>query len=575
MELENTEIIHSSENGDVVLGEFEGRQCVRKSGDFSRNAAEIIAKIDCPYIVKIREIGEDFLITEYADGQDLSQAKIPPRSVYKIALELCDALISLHANNVIHRDIKPSNVILCNDGHIKLIDFDAARVKNPTTDKDTRFVGTDGFAPPEQYGFMQTDARSDIYAFGVTIKLLLGENHNRVPYKHVIEKCMRFNPDERYSSAKAVKFALTTNRFAMFAVPAVLGAAVITAGFLAAFLSTQNPRSEDFIAADSDSSESTVSSEISSVIEPVISASGESIFTPIESASTSDSVVSEPSTSAEESSENTHSNTPIITSTTAASSSTTPVESEPLPALYDFNVYWDILTLPEGFPKLNVIPYSCEWKDYEEYGLYTISLENIPENEMIEIVDTIHNWLGKNSDFSLNGNYFKDWKIQNDNFRVSVQWGDYITESPEPADAKIFIFPLKDESKPQKLNLALANLAVTDYSKRTIKWEDVEPTGDIPKLTDMVSSFSNIDAYQINWFFMDFPEAEAVLQKIIDSFEGEYIIDDIYCNSGCYVWELEGKINGKLRRVEFSFTSKNNTNFDSTPSAFVTIKNLP
>lgn len=573
MELENTEIIHSSEHGDVVLGEFEGRQYIRKSGEFSHNAAEIIAKIDCPYIAKIREIGEDFLITEYADGQDLSQTKIPEKMVYKIALELCDALISLHAVNIIHRDIKPSNIILCNDGHIKLIDFDAARIRNSVTNKDTRFVGTDGFAPPEQYGFTQTDARSDIYAFGVTIKLLLGEDFNRTPYKLVIEKCIRFNPDQRYSSAKAVKYALIANRFVMFAVPAVTLAGIAAALVLAVNLNSNGPRNEDFITSDSESSESAVSSYTSSVTEPVNSASNESTSTPIESTSTSDSVVSEPA-SATESSENPHSNTPIITSKPVESSSTAPVEPEP-PALYDFNVYWDILTLPEGFPKMNVIPYSCEWKDYGEYGFYTISLENIREDEMVEIVDTIHDWLGKDGDFSFNGSYYKDWEIQNDNFRVTVQWGDYMTESPEPADAKIFIFPLKDEFKLKKLNLGLANPTVTDYSKRTIKWEDVEPTGDIPKLTDMVSGFSHIDIYEINWFLMDFPEAEAVLQKIIDSFEGEYRIDDIYCNRGCYEWKLEGKINGKLRRVEFSFTPKYNTNFAFTPRAFVLIKDLP
>ncbi len=122
----------------------------------------------------------------------------------------CFSTISgVEPKNIIHRDIKPSNIILTNERHVKIIDFDAARIKKPTADKDTSFVGTDGFAPPEQYGFMQTDERSDIYALGVTIKLLLKEAYDRSPYRAVLEKCMKSNPEQRYKSIKAVKTALT------------------------------------------------------------------------------------------------------------------------------------------------------------------------------------------------------------------------------------------------------------------------------------------------------------------------------------------------------------------------------
>lgn len=212
MELKNTRTIYSSENSEIVLGEFEGRNFIKKTGKFSRSAVMKIMGTNSPFISKIFEIGENYIITEYAEGNDLSKTKLPPKRVYDVALEMCSALMSLHEENVIHRDIKPSNIILCDNGHIKLIDFDAARVKKPVTDKDTRFVGTDGFAPPEQYGFTQTDERSDIYALGVTIKLLLGESFSRAHYRHVIEKCTRFNPEQRYRSVKAVRLALLRHK---------------------------------------------------------------------------------------------------------------------------------------------------------------------------------------------------------------------------------------------------------------------------------------------------------------------------------------------------------------------------
>ena len=83
---------------------------------------------------------------------------------------MCDGLKELHEQKIIHRDIKPSNMILQADGRIRLIDFDAARIFKDNKATDTELLGTKDYAPPEQYGFGQTDPRSDIYSLGVTIK---------------------------------------------------------------------------------------------------------------------------------------------------------------------------------------------------------------------------------------------------------------------------------------------------------------------------------------------------------------------------------------------------------------------
>jgi hypothetical protein len=74
---------------------------------------------------------------------------------------------------IIFRDLKPSNIMFDHDGHIRLIDFGVARLFKPGKSKDTASFGTAGYAPPEQYGKGQTDARSDLYALAATMHHLL------------------------------------------------------------------------------------------------------------------------------------------------------------------------------------------------------------------------------------------------------------------------------------------------------------------------------------------------------------------------------------------------------------------
>lgn len=128
------------------------------------------------------------------------------------------------------------------DDHIRLIDFDAARVPKENREQDTVQLGTRGYAPPEQYGFSQTDERADIYALGVTIKQLLGGRAEKLRYRKTLSKCTSLDPEKRYSSVRRVKNAF-------FDVP-VLGTAVlcIAAAGMAAlvlgnvFLNSEKPQ---------------------------------------------------------------------------------------------------------------------------------------------------------------------------------------------------------------------------------------------------------------------------------------------------------------------------------------------
>lgn len=161
------------------------------------------------------------IVREYIDGQPLHRyiAEHCPDSkeIIDICTQLCDILIYLHGQPapVIHRDIKPQNVIVQSNGQVVLIDFDIARIYNREAETDTRFLGTRAYAPPEQYGFSQTDSRADIYAFGILLRYILTgserENPNiRVykPLERVIKKCTAFSPKERFPNAAAVKKAL-------------------------------------------------------------------------------------------------------------------------------------------------------------------------------------------------------------------------------------------------------------------------------------------------------------------------------------------------------------------------------
>ena len=90
---------------------------------------------------------------------------------------LCDAVGELHEGfdvPLIHRDLKPSNIMLSRDS-MTIIDLGIARAFKEESDEDTRHFGTRAYAPPEQFGFGQTDVRSDVYALGMLLYFCLTE----------------------------------------------------------------------------------------------------------------------------------------------------------------------------------------------------------------------------------------------------------------------------------------------------------------------------------------------------------------------------------------------------------------
>jgi predicted Ser/Thr protein kinase len=163
------------------------------------------------------------IVREYVVGKPLDRYRLENRLTKKAAVEiciqLCDILIYLHGQEapVIHRDIKPQNIIVKSDETVSLIDFDASRIYHTDANTDTEFIGTRQYAPPEQYGFSQTDGRADIYAVGVVLGwLLTGEADAKKALQKlddkrlaaVYKKCTAFSPEDRFTSAEKLKNAL-------------------------------------------------------------------------------------------------------------------------------------------------------------------------------------------------------------------------------------------------------------------------------------------------------------------------------------------------------------------------------
>lgn len=175
-----------------------------------------------PRIVDVQPLRDYLLIVEeYVHGVTLrylldEEGAKDDAFVLRAAKDLLEALNIIHSQTppIIHRDIKPDNIILREDGRFVLIDFDAARDFSPSSSADTVNLGTHGYASPEQYGFAQSDSRSDIYSLGVLLyELRMGKRFTQSAVCEgklavFVGKCTQFEPKNRFQSAGQAAAAL-------------------------------------------------------------------------------------------------------------------------------------------------------------------------------------------------------------------------------------------------------------------------------------------------------------------------------------------------------------------------------
>ena len=201
--------------------------------NFERESA-LLATISHPAVPKIYDYfthnGLVYLVLEYVDGQDLERllearkAPFEEAQLCQITTEVCSVLATLHGRQpdpIIFRDLKPSNIMLRSTGQIALVDFGIARTIQGR--QRGTMIGTEGYAPPEQYRGI-ADARGDIYALGATLHHLATNTdprqetpftfHDRPirkfnprisdPFAALIAKMVAYNPADRHESVAAI-----------------------------------------------------------------------------------------------------------------------------------------------------------------------------------------------------------------------------------------------------------------------------------------------------------------------------------------------------------------------------------
>ena len=222
--LQTVELLHQSDKSTValVIDMETGKKVVRKELSGRHLIYSKLQTIYHPYLPNILSVrlenGKTNVTEEYIEGASLGRISLSERGLTRAFLELCQVLEFLHDHGILHRDIKPDNILLAPDGHIRLIDFDAAREPKANEAQDTRLLGTRGYAPPEQFGFAQTDARADLYALGATFRQLLGPVARKGRWRHILRRCTALDPKDRYASAGQIRRAVYRGRVFRWAV---------------------------------------------------------------------------------------------------------------------------------------------------------------------------------------------------------------------------------------------------------------------------------------------------------------------------------------------------------------------
>ena len=202
-----------------------------------------------------------YILRDYVEGETLSHhveenEPYTLREAIDIMLGICRCIAIFHSETppILHRDIKPENIVITGDGKVYFIDIETARSYKDDKDSDTVYVGTRRTAAPEQFGYMQTNTRTDIYGLGVLFLYLLTGNYtsesvrySKLPasVRSTINRCLSFDPDNRYGSVDDFMSELKSlRRFGHMrrtirAIAACIVAAVAFAGIVTHQLITQ------------------------------------------------------------------------------------------------------------------------------------------------------------------------------------------------------------------------------------------------------------------------------------------------------------------------------------------------
>jgi serine/threonine protein kinase len=203
--------------------------------------ARAVAALNHPNICTLHDVGPNYLVMEYIEGQVL-KGPLPLSRALLYAGQICDALDAAHRKGIVHRDLKPANILVTKAG-VKLLDFGLAKRNRETaagaatetialTQANT-ILGTLPYMSPEQLQGREADARSDIFSFGLVLfEMLAGKRafdgssaasviaailEREAPslteiapaaLDRVMRLCLAKDPEERWQSARDLKQAL-------------------------------------------------------------------------------------------------------------------------------------------------------------------------------------------------------------------------------------------------------------------------------------------------------------------------------------------------------------------------------
>jgi eukaryotic-like serine/threonine-protein kinase len=207
--------------------------------DVSRfqSEARAIAAINHPHICQIYDVGPDYLVLEYLQGEPLGNP-VSRDDAVRLASQIADALHAAHERGILHRDLKPANVMVVRQGrtlHAKLLDFGVARLTSDdpgaTRTVAGEVMGTPAYMSPEQAAAKPLDARSDVFSFGAVLYELLagtraftGDSTAQIlsavlrdepgpleapaALRQIVSRCLAKDPDHRFQTMADVNHAL-------------------------------------------------------------------------------------------------------------------------------------------------------------------------------------------------------------------------------------------------------------------------------------------------------------------------------------------------------------------------------
>lgn len=203
--------VTDSERGEILEREMQILQELIQAGIQAFPRPELL----------IKENRRTYYLREYVEGETLlsivaRRGCMPEKVLALTGIRLCDLLELLHKQNppIIHRDIKPENIIYMGNHTFTIIDFETARKYSGKKSRDTVIMGSRPTAAPEQFGFSQTDCRTDVYGLGMTLLFLAVGTYEQKDLKDagisgrlrkIILKATAFDPEKRYHTVRHLR----------------------------------------------------------------------------------------------------------------------------------------------------------------------------------------------------------------------------------------------------------------------------------------------------------------------------------------------------------------------------------